>query len=590
MQKILTSFIIIGLLLPFSSVAGAQSTEVEDYTQAIQYLYDIKVIDQEPRDFLPERSVSRGELYKMVWNAAGYRPEKNDSPGNSKYAPYVKKSIESGVWKKGETFLQNERVTRIEALKTVFTILGIGLTRAFEKKEVTFKDLQNNNEWAPLGKTALEFGIWSSKRMFNPKQKVTRGELAYFLYKVISHLEQDATGNAPQLEIIQIPISGTQSSFVTNNEFAILEDVWNRIHDKFVFRDRIDDKKLIQGAIDGMVKKLNDKYTVFQEPSAAKTFSESLTGEFDGIGISIDLIEGRVRIVSPIKGTPANDAGLKANDIILEVDKKSVAGLTLSEVSNLVKGKPGTSVELVIERETKKKTFSVMRKRIKLDAVTSEMKGTVGYILIRNFTESSGIDFGREVKEILEKNPTSIIIDLRDNPGGYLDASLLMLDYILPAKTRLASLIFAKRETAEEFLRESANMAGRAEVDPIKPEIIFYAIGNSELANLPIKVLINGGSASASEIMAASLKENNHATLIGEKSFGKGTVQEVTDFADGSIYKQTIGRWQTPHENNLTGSPIEPDVKVVDDPKTVKDEVLEYALGPGDLKSNGAIK
>lgn len=574
--------LIIGLLIPLSVQAANDTAESTDYTQAIEYLHKQGVIEKEISNFLPNKTMSKGELYKLIWDSAGFKDEKitksptgfTDISPTSKYAPYVRKSVESGILKKGGMFLSNSKVTRIEALKTVFTIMGIGITRVFDKKEVTFKDLQNNNEWAPLGKTALEFTIWSTKQMFNPKQKVTQGEVAYFIYKVSSRLQE----NTPQLQIMQIPYPDSGSTFVSNDEFKVLEEVWGRIHDKFVFRDRINDQKLIQGAIDGMVKKLDDKYTVYQEPSAAKNFNESLSGEFDGIGISIDIIEQKVVIVSPIKGTPANDAGLKANDIIVEIDKKSVQGLKLTEVSNLIKGPAGTSVELVIEREGIKKIFAIIRKRIKLDAVTSEMKGNVGYIMIRNFTETSGIEFGKEVKNILSKNPTSIVIDLRDNPGGYLDASLLMLDSILPAKTRLASLIFAKRETAEQFLQESANMIGRAEVDPIKPEVIFYAIGNGELSNLPVKVLINGGSASASEIMAASLKENHHATLIGEKSFGKGTVQEIADFTDGSMFKQTIGRWQTPDENNLTANPIVPDVTVVDDPKTVKDEVLDYAL------------
>lgn len=582
MKKFLASILIIGLLIPLSVQAANNDASSGDYTQAIEYLHNLGVIEKEIANFSPDKKISKGELYKLIWDSAGFKGEKisktptgfTDVSPTSKFAPYVRKSVESGILKKGGMFLPNAKVSRIEALETVFTIMGIGITRIFDKKEVVFKDLQNNNKWAPLGKTAMEFGIWSTEQMFNPRQKITQGELAYFIYKISSQLREDI----PQIQVIQIPYPNSQSTFVSNDEFRVLEEVWGRIHDKFVFRDRINDKKLIQGAIDGMVKKLDDKYTVYQEPSDAKNFNETLSGEFDGIGISIDLIEEKVIIISPIKGTPANDAGLRANDIILEIDKKNIQGLKLPEVSNMIKGPAGTSVELIIEREGKKKTYTIVRKRIKLDAVTSEMKGNTGYIMIRNFTETSGAEFGREVKSLLTKNPTSIIIDLRDNPGGYLDASLLMLDYILPAKTRLASLIFAKRETAEQFLQESASMVGRAEVDPIKPEVIFYAIGNGELSNLPIKVLINSGSASASEIMAASLKENNHVTLIGEKSFGKGTVQEIADFVDGSMFKQTIGRWQTPNENNLTANPINPDVTVLDNPKTAKDEVLEYAL------------
>jgi carboxyl-terminal processing protease len=223
-------------------------------------------------------------------------------------------------------------------------------------------------------------------------------------------------------------------------------------------------------------------------------------------------------------------------------------------------------------------TFSITREHIRLEAVTGEKKNGVGIITIRNFTESSGITFATVAQELLKKKVTSFVIDVRDNPGGYLTSSLEMLDEILPEKTRLASLIFAEREVADEFLKENPDLDARGELDPQKPEVIFYSKGKGELGKYPIDVLINGGSASASEILAASLKENGVARLIGEKSFGKGTVQEMSDYGDGSLYKQTIGKWQTPNENNLTENPIQPDIEMKDNQKTEQDEVLEYAI------------
>lgn len=538
---------------------------------ATEYMQQQGIIVDTKTKFFPEKTISRGELLELAWRAAGYRPTNEE---NSRFAPYIRKSNETGIFKKSQKFRPNEKITRIEGLKTIFDIMGIGVTRVYRKNEILFKDLRNNSQYAPLGKTALEFSIMREEEFFRPKEKLTRALAAEFIYRIDSQLQSEV----PRLQIIQLDVPSATSTFTQNEKFKILDDVWNRIHEKFVFQDRVDDEKLIQGAIQGMVSKLGDKYSVYQEPSTAKTFNESLTGEFEGIGVSIDSIEGKIRVVSPIKGAPASKAGLKANDIIVEVDKKTTKDLTIAEVSALIKGKQGTDVELLIERSGKKMTFKVTRERIKLDAVTGEMDGNVAIITIRNFTETSGIMFGTVVRDLLKKKPASFVIDVRDNPGGYLTASLEMLDHFLPAKTRLASLLFASRKTAEDFMKGSPDLAVRGILDDNNPEIVFHSKGEAELSLYPIDILINGGSASASEILAASLKENNKARLIGEESFGKGTVQEMTDYTDGSLYKHTIGKWQTPLEHNLTDNPIKPDIILKDNPKTEKDETLEYAI------------
>ncbi len=584
LKKILLVVILLCNLIP--SAAFASFSDVESgalYEESITWLQEQGITPPDKAKFSPEKLMTKGDLYELAWRAAGYKPEPStkvstpfsDLSSASRYAPYAKKAFETGIIKEKGLFNPGQKMKRIEVLETLFAVMGIGITRHYGTDEIIFKDIRPKSAYAPIVKTAQEFGIRVGNTQFKPKEKVTRAEVADYIHTISTQI----TTPTQTIQIIQIPSSGnSDNTFANNDKFKILLDVWNRIHEKYVGKEKLDDKKLLYGAISGMVNKLGDKYTVFQEPATAKNFSESLTGEFDGIGVSIDLIENKVRIISPIQGTPASKAGLKSKDIILEIDKKSTAGLTLPEVSALIKGPTGTKVELLIERDGKKISFSITRERIRLDAIVAKMKGKVAYIIVRNFTQSSGLDFAVQAKKLLEKNPTSFVIDLRDNPGGYLDASLQMLDTFLPKKTRLASLKFSKRENAEEFLRTSVGGAERAEIDAIDPEVIFYSIGEGELANYPIKVLINGGSASASEIVAASLKENNHATLIGEKSFGKGTVQEIADYNDGSLYKQTIAKWQTPNEKNLTENPIVPDIEIKDDPKTDEDEALEYAL------------
>lgn len=579
------------LCIPY--MASANFIDVDETNpnqKAIEWLQEKNITPEKTTKFFPEKTITKNELYQLAWRAAGYMPSEtikgsmpfSDVESNSAFAPYIKKSVETGAIKGGGIFGGGRKISRIDALKTLFNIMGIGITRVYQKEDFPFSDVRANSVYAPIVKTALEFKIMDGEETFRPKENITRGEVAEDIYR-ISTLNPSSQNQSPQqIQIIQVQPEETtsgESTFTKNKNFKILTDVWNKIHEKYVGKEPVDDKKLVYGAISGMVNKLNDKFTVFQEPVTAKGFSEALSGEFDGIGVSIDIVDGKIQVVSPIQGTPASKAGLKSKDTILEVDKKNVSGLSLNEVSSLIKGPTGSETNLLIERGGKKITFAITREHIKLDAVVGEMKGTTAYITIRSFTESSGIDFAEQVKKLMVKNPKSFIIDLRDNPGGYLDASLQMLDLLVVPKTRIASIKFSKRDNAEIFFQESNSLPGRAELSATDPEVIFYSIGTGELANYSIKILINGGSASASEIMAASLRENDRATLIGEKSYGKGTVQEITDYPDGSLFKETIGHWQTPLEHNLTENPIIPDIEIKQNEKTKKDEVLDYALG-----------
>lgn len=584
MKKIaIVTFGFICLLMPLTTQAAFSDVPASmTGSTAISWMQEMGIVSKSAKYFFPEKKLTRADLHQFAWKAVGYDPiqankdTSKKSSTKSNLTPYIQKSITAHILEtKAESIKPREMITRGEALETTFNILGIGITRFFDEKNLPFKDIRPGSKWAPIAKTALEFGIMTDKKTFQAKKYITRKEYADMLWKLDQGLKDS------QVQTVNInfePTGSSSSGFVQNDKFKILEDVWNKIHEKFVFKDKINDTKLLYGAITGMVNKLGDKYTVFQEPKTAKTFNESLSGEFDGIGISIDIVNNRIRIVSPIKGTPAYAAGLKANDIIVEVNKKTTEGLILTEVSDLIRGPTGTSVEIVVERDGKKITFSIKRSRIKVDAVIGEIKEGTAVITITSFSQTSNLDFEKQIKTLLAKNPKAFIFDLRDNPGGFLDASLAMLDHILPKGNRLASLVFSNRPVAEEFYQENSMDGERMSLDPVKPEIYFASLGNGELATYPIKVLINGGSASASEIMAASLRENNKATLIGEKSFGKGTVQELTDYLDGSLLKETIGKWQTPNENNLTDNPMLPDIAITDDPKTDADEIMDYAL------------
>lgn len=546
---------------------------------AIEWLLQQGIITETSNKFSPKKPITQGELLQWSWRAAGFRPNNGD-----KQTPYIRKARNTLVIPKG-AFNAHKKVSKGEALDLMYKILGIGVTRYFVKQDMPFKDITINSPWAPIAKTALELGTERTATAFNPNKRFTREDAAYYLHETMGALQQGATGIPITYLTITgngdgsgISIGGTGDAITENAKYKIFKSAWDSIHQKFVYQDRVDDNKLIQGAIKGMVDQLGDKFSHFFAPEDATGFSQQLSGEFEGIGVSIEDVDGKVQVISPLKGSPAMAAGMKPKDIIIEVDSKKTAGLKIEDVVKMIKGPKGTIVKIKVQRGSEEVSFDIERKHIKLDAVTGEMKGAIAYIQITDFTQSSPTDFANVMNELLLEKPTSFIIDLRGNPGGYLDASLAILDHFLPKKTRLSSIVFAKQDVAQAYDISSGSNPDREALDPNKPEIIFYSMGPAELASYPIKVLVDSGSASASEIMAASLKDNGHATLIGEKTYGKGSVQELTDYNDASMLKLTIGKWMTPNEQNMTDNPITPDVVVKDDPKTPADEVLDYAL------------
>ncbi|MEK7544699.1 MAG: S41 family peptidase, partial [Patescibacteria group bacterium] len=387
------------------------------------------------------------------------------------------------------------------------------------------------------------------------------------------------------IQIIQItgnlsfnPTSEGGEDLMRNEKFKILVDVWERIHERFVYKDKINDDQIIYGAIRGMTQELNDKYTVFQEPQEATNFNEALNGEFEGIGISIDMIDEKVTVISPLRKSPAERAGIHPNDVITKVGEKSVIGLKLEEVVKLIKGPKNTKVTLGISREGKNLSFEITRETIKMLIVDGYMRDGIAVIQINSFNQDTDQDFTKTVQTLLEQKPKGFIIDVRSNPGGFLDTALNILDHFIPKGGTISTLEFKNAKSAEKTFRENASTPGRSDMpNPLK--VRYISLGKGELSVYPIIVIQNRGSASASEILAAALRDNSIATIIGDDSFGKGSVQELNNYIDGSQIKISIAKWLTPKGTNLTENPIKPDQYVKDDTKTDADEVLDAAIG-----------
>jgi carboxyl-terminal processing protease len=318
---------------------------------------------------------------------------------------------------------------------------------------------------------------------------------------------------------------------------------------------------VLYGAIKGAIGAFNDPYSVFYPPTDAKKLSEDLLGSFGGVGMEIGIRNDQLVVVAPLKGTPAEEAGFRAGDKILKVDDTVTTNLTIDEAVKIIRGEPGTKVKLLIFRDgwQKAEEFTIVRKVIVVPTLDWEMKeGNIAHIRLYNFNSNAPSAFYQAVLSSLAKGARGYILDLRNNPGGYLDVAVDLAGWFLKRGTIVV----------QEKFRSG-------EVQTLK------ANGNEVLVKTPVVVLVNAGSASASEILTGALRDERGVKVVGEKTFGKGSVQEVDNLRDGSSVKVTIALWLTPKGNEIEKNGLVPDfeVKISDeDAKAGKDPQFEKAL------------
>ncbi len=323
--------------------------------------------------------------------------------------------------------------------------------------------------------------------------------------------------------------------------FVPFWEAWNIVHAQFV-NQPIDDVALMRGAIKGMMDALEDKQTFYMEPTLYQSESSSLSGEYEGIGAYVDLDGKYLTIVSPIAGSPAEAAGLKPGDKVIAIDGKDMTGSTPEEARLKVLGPAGTTVTLSVSREGESEPleFVITRARISVKSAEGKMlKDGIAYIDINTFGDNTTAELRATLKTLLKENPKGIIIDLRNNPGGYLQTSV---------------------EVASEFIDKGVvlyEQYGDGKRD------VYNASGNGQATDLPIVVLINKGSASASEILAGALQDYGRARLVGVTSYGKGSVQIWSPLSnDQGAARVTIAKWLTPTERAIDGIGLTPDVVV----------------------------
>ncbi|MEK7506841.1 MAG: S41 family peptidase, partial [Patescibacteria group bacterium] len=325
-------------------------------------------------------------------------------------------------------------------------------------------------------------------------------------------------------------------------DFTLFWKAWNVIQKKYVDQSKLNTQDLVYGAIDGLVKAVGDPYTVFFKPKESADFAQEINGAFGGIGIEIGLRNNLVTVIAPIEGTPAAKAGLLAGDKIIKIGDKSTEGMSINDAVSQIRGPKGTPVKLTTAREgvAAPKEYSIIRDTIKVPTVRWKIvDAETAYIQLFVFNRNLDADFEKTAKAITESRAKRIILDLRNNPGGLLDSAVNITSYFLDGDQIV---------TVEKFGDGKEND--------------FRAAANGRLKNYPLVILINKGSASASEILAGALKDQRGITIIGEKSFGKGSVQQVEELPGKSSVKVTVAKWFTPKGTSINDNGIEPDIKV----------------------------
>lgn len=347
-----------------------------------------------------------------------------------------------------------------------------------------------------------------------------------------------------------------------NTDLSLFWTVWQELDKSYYKEVSLDKDTMIYGAIKGMVASLKDPYTVFMDPQESKEFSDSLEGTLEGIGAELTDEDGNLTVVSPLRGSPAEMAGILPGDVIYKINDEFAADFDLFDAIMKIRGEKGTSVILTIIRKDVEEPFtvSIVRDSIDLESVTVEkLSNGIVYISINQFNDKTLDEFGKAFSDMVLNEPKGLIIDLRYNGGGYLDTAVSILSYLLPSDTLAVKI--DERGKEEEIMKTD---------------------GNSKILNVPLVVLVNDGSASASEIVAGAIQDNKRGVVMGTKTFGKGTVQEVDIFQDGSSIRMTIAAWLTPNGRSIDHVGLDPDIVVELEDEDVKKEI--------DTQKEAAIK
>jgi len=333
----------------------------------------------------------------------------------------------------------------------------------------------------------------------------------------------------------------------------LIEEAWSEILANYVERDELDTTTLSHGAIEGMMEALDDPYSFFMTPEEYEVSASDFEGEFEGIGAYVSVDDSHLIITSTIAGSPAEQAGIIASDIILEIEGEPVENMTFTEALLKIRGPEGTSLNLLIVRENIDEPFiiNITRGKVEVASVMLEMEGDFAHIIITNFTDRTGDEMSEALDSIDQATAKGIILDVRGNPGGTVASVILVASHFFTMDLKILDI----RDNGGNITTYN-----REEVLP--------------LVHLPVLVLVDKHSASGSEVLAGALQDHDRATIAGQKTFGKGSVNNIISLNDGSAIFLTVARWLTPDGHLIEGQGIEPDIEI----DLTGDDAVQWAI------------
>ena len=444
-------------------------------------------------------------------------------------------------------------ITRGEAIQIAAILAGLGQSG---DGETDFRDVRDGTALARAVDVAIdqEWLVPARSTQFGVLQSLTGIEAEKMLKKASGRAGQQRkeSGDSMTTQTIRIKLPPKEKTTVVPKS-DILQTVWQLINDEYLYTDKVSADEAAYKAIEGMVESLDDPYTTFFRPVKAQNFRNQIKGEVTGIGAQVEDKSGILTVVTPLRGSPAEKAGLLPGDEILAADGVSLAGLGFLEAVEKVRGPKGSTVKLTIRRNGTEFTVSVMRDVVTVPEIEISMQEGIAIVRIMQFGQTTDTKLRSEMEKLAATQPKGVILDLRNNPGGLEHAATMVVSNFLP-KGSVVSIIKSRNSTEEHRTVDHPTFD----------------------ATVPLVLLINGGSASASEIVAGALQDTKRAKLVGEKTFGKGTVQAVLQFTDQSSLKITIAEWLTPLGRKIDKVGIEPDIK--GEYSTQRDEQLLRAL------------
>lgn len=522
----------------------------------------------------PEQAVTRAEFAKLLLTALQTKTDGAQrcfrDVQTEWFAPYVCTAKNQGIVQ-GVTateFLPSRTVTRAEGV--VMLLQGFGLTEGLRPVTTSFfSDIQPTDWYAPVMHRAALFNIVDPEPQLQPTKALTRGEAAELIYRaaMIRVLDLDYFDAVPAEQFLEEKLGLSLHTKITpqisatsdvQEELALYATVLEQLQKYHPNGAKVPVKDYVYGSLEGLAKEVGDPYTMFLRPTDSKALTESLNGELVGIGVEIAENAKGAILLNILPGTPAEKAGLLPGDIITVADGLPLAGLDSQTMITKIRGDEGSKLTVIYLRAGQESTLTITRAKLHIPSVEVEQKQDVAVIRVSQFGEATS----KELRDALTGMPAGtkgIVLDLRNNGGGYMDIAEDMAGFFLPA----GSDVFAVKD-AQNRMQVITSTA-------------------TPLTGLPMMVLINGYSASAAEVVAGALRDDNRATLVGEKSFGKGTIQSLIPFKDGSMLRITIAQWSTPKGfsvGNVNGehTGLTPDIEVTDDPKTPADEQLDRAI------------